>query len=57
MTGQGPVLLTGGSGTLGSAIRRAHALFPPLLAPAHGALDITDAAAVAAFFAPAASTP
>lgn len=50
MTGQGPVLLTGGSGTLGSAIRRAHALFPPLLAPAHGALDITDAAAVAAFF-------
>ena len=48
------VLLTGGSGLLGGAIRRlAPALAPgvTLLAPAHAELDLGDRAAVAAWLA------
>jgi dTDP-4-dehydrorhamnose reductase len=44
------VLLTGGSGTLGTAIRRARALFPPIVAPPRSELDITDAAMVESVF-------
>ena len=42
------ILLTGGSGLLGTELLK---LEPDLLAPSHGELDITDAAAVAAYVA------
>jgi dTDP-4-dehydrorhamnose reductase len=43
------ILLTGGSGKLGSAVR-ASGLIPGLIAPGHGALDITKPAEISWFF-------
>jgi predicted dehydrogenase/dTDP-4-dehydrorhamnose reductase len=46
----GKILLTGASGNLGQAIVRSK-IFPNLLSPTHGEMDITDKEAIVRFFA------